>query len=260
MGSNRRADEFDFAQEYVNEVLRPFLPNANSSGFKLSNGVWEEFPLDSVEQFRGSCLDYDTFIDDKCSLIHFTSINSFLSIVQSKELRLNALENLSDTEEWNHLMTKFELNLDDPDIKNFKSCLFSFSTCENNSDNIRNEQMWCEYADKGNGLIIELEVDKYVQSAYLSFLGKIQYTNEMPNELQELKRRHNAFASRHRVGKNVIATTLNALASFYKSHFDFSHENEIRILNYLDKSPYETHYDQAVKYTYNSDLKKLKVL
>lgn len=225
-------DSFKDGRNYVDEVIRPLLPNAQFERFIQNN-----YFLFGPDQLRNS--RYDRPIDDDTYFLHLTSVTKLLEIIRSKTIRMSDFNSFKDKFELTYANNNLVENK--LDFKNLKSCLFALSMCEDTEKNRRNEYMWEKYGDNHKGVIIRLKLDK-CKSVFLDFcLGKIQY-NETNNisELNELKVRHNDFKMKYGKAIDNLDTILLSACSMYKKKW-YKKENEIRLLAYVWKNQNEIH-------------------
>lgn len=234
---------FKKGNQYIEEVIRPLLPNVSLGGFINYN-----YHLSGPGQLLGSI--YEKGINENASFLHFTNISNLLEIIRSKKIRMSDFNSFKD---------RFELcyannNLVDipSDFEDLKSCLFALSMCEDNEDN--HSYMWEKYGDCGKGICIRLKLDKS-KSVFADFyLGKVNYsdTNEI-SELRELKIRHNTFKSKYGEAIDNLDTILLSACSMYKKR-EFEKEKEFRLLAYIKQPKNHYHYSSRypIKHKYNS--------
>jgi len=78
---------FENGNNYVDEVIRPLLPNANFVMFNQN-----KYSLFELEQLRNSI--YDRPLDNDALFLHFTSVTKLLEIIRSKTIRMSTLIHL----------------------------------------------------------------------------------------------------------------------------------------------------------------------
>jgi hypothetical protein len=233
--------------KYIEKVIRPLLPNA-----KLAWHVNDDFNLFSFDQLKGSM--YSRSFNEDSYFLHFTSVTSLLEILRSKTIRMSDFNSFND---------KFELSFannnlvdDSSCFKEMKSTLFAFSMCEDTSDNLTNEYMWCKYGRNHKGVCIKFKINKDKSKFDNFHLGIINYnyceTNDII-ELKELKKRHEEFKKKYNWTINNLDSILLSACSMYKKSEPYSKENEVRLLAYKYKSNNAIHnnIELPIKHKYD---------
>ncbi|MCK4662636.1 MAG: DUF2971 domain-containing protein [Bacteroidales bacterium] len=237
---------FKFGEKYINEVIKPLIPNANLGRF-----INNRYYLFEPGLFNNSI--YERILDEESYFFHFTSISSLLEIIRSKTIRMSDFNTFSDDFE----LTFANNNLvgNPSEFKEYKSCLFALSMCEVSDMNLQNEYLWKNYGDNHRGVCIRLKFDKRKSILNDFYLGKIIYkdTNQI-SELEELKKRHKNFETRYGKAIDNLDEILLSICSMYKKVNPYENENEIRLLAYIHKEKNHIHSNSSypIRHKYNS--------
>jgi len=240
---------FENGNNYVDEVIRPLLPNANFVMFNQN-----KYSLFELEQLRNSI--YDRPLDNDALFLHFTSVTKLLEIIRSKTIRMSDFNSFKDEFELSFANNNLVENISD--FQDFKSCSFAFSMCEDIEKNRQNEYMWNEYGDKHKGVIIRFKLDKKKSVFYKFHLGRINYRdNEKIEEIRELRTRHYNFVNKYGITIENLDNIILTVCSMYKKTIPFKQENEIRLLAYIPKMENQIHsihtnQTYPIKSKYNS--------
>jgi|GEM_PF-4803876 len=160
------------------------------------------------------------YFDSENDFIHFTSLDSLFSILNSRHLRLYNLLNMDDKFELEYARKALLLKTDSDD--EVKEKLYSFSMCS--SSEILNEEpkkkkhlLWKLHGHDGNGVIIRLKIMNELSSWINYHLTKCFYDLKNFSAIKEL----------NKITQNEILET--KLACFIKLPI-YEFENEIRLI------------------------------
>ena len=184
----------------------------------------------------------EPFIEtDKTSkFIHYTDVQSFCEIINSKNFRMYNCDNLNDPKEIEYGLKKFGLDLSKDQIENYKRSHFVFSSCIYDDANSEDFNMWRLYGNYGNGIGIvyslEFENDNY-QSENI-YVGNINYgdNNQKMNSFKQFIDYHNKFNSDYHLFNNT-PKLFPLISGFFKDDI-WSIEKESRIFStcYIDEN------------------------
>ncbi|HAZ02027.1 MAG TPA: hypothetical protein DD653_01415 [Marinilabiliales bacterium] len=237
---------FKFGENYINEVIKPLIPNANLGWF-----INRSYYLFGPGLFNNSI--YERKLDEESYFFHFTSISSLLDIIRSKTIRMSDFNSFSDNFELTYANNNLVEN--PSEFKEYKSCLFALSMCEESVENLQNDYLWENYGDNHRGVCIKLKFVKQKSILNDFYLGKIIYkdTNQIL-ELEELKKRHKDFENKYGEAIDNLDEILLTVCSMYKKAIPYKDENEIRLLAYIHKSENYIHTNSRspIRHKYNS--------
>lgn len=243
---------FKYGDQYIDEVIRPLLPNANLGSF-----IMNKYYLFGPGQLNGSI--YERELEDEIFFFHFTSISSLLEIIRSQTIRMSDFNTFRDDFE----LTLANNNLVENPLKfeDYKSCLFALSMCEESKENLHSNYLWENYGDKHRGVCIRLRFDK--KKSYLNdfYLGKIIYTStNQISELEELKKRHSDFKIKYGKAIDNLDEILLSVCSMYKKSNPFENEKETRLLAYIQKNKNQIHtnLNHPIRHRYNSQKDRIE--
>lgn len=243
---NKMETFFKFGENYINEVIKPLIPNANFGWF-----INYSYYLFEPGLFNNSI--YERKLDEESYFFHFTSISKLLEIIRSKTIRMSDFNSFNDDFE----LTFANNNLvENPsEFKEYKSCLFALSMCEESDENLQNDYLWENYGDNHRGVCIRLKLDKRKSILNDFYLGRIIYKDiNQILELEELKKRHKDFENKYGKAIDNLEEILLTVCSMYKKAIPYKDENEIRLLAYIHKGKNYIHTNSRspIRHKYNS--------
>lgn len=237
---------FKFGEKYINEVVKPLIPNANLGRF-----INDSYYLFEPGLFDNSI--YEREIHEESYFFHFTSFSNLLEIIRSRTIRMSDFNSFSDDFELtfanNNLVEK------PSEFKEYKSCLFALSMCEESDKNLQNDYLWENYGDNHRGVCIRLKFDKRKSILNDFYWGKIIYKDtKQISELEELKKRHKDFENKYGKAIDNLDEILLTVCSMYKKSIPYKDENEIRLLAYIHKEKNQIHTNSShpIRHKYNS--------
>jgi len=177
------------------------------------------------------------------TLIHYTSIDSLFSILNSDILRMYNCVNKNDPWEINHANSKYEIGLNDLELLDFKQNNFitSFFEYDMRLQN-DNKYLWNEYGNKGKGAGLVFEIENMNDSWEECYIGKVCYEDSsIPNSIYkrfiEFVKFHNEFNNQYHLFENT-PSILSAIALHFKE-VKWASENEVRIFAYCPFDKYD---------------------
>ena len=203
--------------------------------------------------------------------IHYTDIQSFCEIINSKHFRMYNCDNLNDPKEIEYGLNKFGLKLSEQQIQEYKRSHFVFSSCKYNDDCSDDFNMWRLYGNNGKGIGIvfslEFENDNYQSEGI--YVGDVNYgtKNEKLNLFKEYIQFHNDFNDKQKLFNNT-PKLFSLISGFFKDDI-WSLEKESRIFStcYIDElgeidhnilsNNFNTHLKKTIETTINSSGKQV---
>lgn len=168
-------------------------------------------------------------------LYHYTSCRSCLEILKHNTLLFNKLKNMNDINELYRPVFFDNLNMSSSKM-NKEACRFinQFQQISLTLDRKRKgfdiPAMWGHYANKGKGVCIVFDKDKFIKSLkdnkYIIKHGKISYTNKFsPDFFIKQSTRGRIFLTKRRIKE-----------LFFRKTTDWAYEQEYRIIAYAPNS------------------------
>lgn len=248
-------------EKYNKIVLRPFWKDnifRSAGGTYIPNqrcDYFEATPLISAKLLSGTPLEYK----GNNKFLHYTSLQSLISILKSKKIRLYDFNNFNDPTEFiytNKYFRKFE---NSTCLREYKRQLFGLSMCEFEENVVNNNiNLWRLYSDNGKGACITFEIDKEnIENIQDFSFGKINYNQNLKNisELDDIITRDERFKSDFNFYCSNLSDVIAPLCCFYKSDL-FSIEKEVRLFHF-SKRQYYKHSSEHVQFELNKDFKKV---
>ncbi|OFX18438.1 MAG: hypothetical protein A2033_17545 [Bacteroidetes bacterium GWA2_31_9] len=208
-----------------------------SKGTNGRLGRVEMQPSCQSDIFKDSILEYK----GNYRFLHFTKYCILESIIKSKTIRMYELNHMEDKNElilgYTNFINQQNNNfINENLLKEDKSKLFSLSLNEYDEESITKEYMWEKYGDKGSGVCLDISIDtSNFKDWFRLYIGSIQYIEKGKTKLNQLGNNYNNFISKHNFKIYNISEYLAVLFSFYKTKTKFEPENEVRLLNYVEK-------------------------
>lgn len=184
---------------------------------------------------EGKCMQYPgkelSLEEKKQRLYHFTSYKSFTMIWLTQTLKFGKVTDMNDMFEHNFSSQCYSLN----DMKNMElyhnekrlykqiSLTMDYDTY---TQGCMPPMMWGQYADKGNGVCIELDYDKLKQHIKPTMLhDAVKYVDPLPEPPEITQEVANNFDSFFKEKQKEL---------FFTKHQSWSNENEYRIVSKED--------------------------
>jgi hypothetical protein len=164
--------------------------------------------------------------------IHYTSIQSFIEILNSGNFRMYNCHNLNDPKEIEYGLIEFGLELTPDEIHDFKRNHFILSSCVYDEQSQDDFSMWRFYGDDGKGVGIVFEIE-YGEEDFMKsgiHLGNVQYglNNEKMELIKKFFKFHFEFNNEHHLFQNK-PNLFPLLSSFFKKEI-WQIEKESRIV------------------------------
>lgn len=231
----KRKAAYEKVSAYFNNVIRPFFPNCRAKhitdeyidGVHLGYGA-----VITLDPINNQLFESDYYYDKNLEFIHYTTFNNCLNIIREKSLRMYNLNSMDDSFELKYASKDIFKGLNDEQIYNWKSNIYTFSMCEMNVENNKQSlDLWRRYGDDGKGVGVVIEVDKENQKTwYNRYLSRIQYGS---NLIEQIAKRHVDFLKEQEIFHILgdYQELLLNLCCFHKPPI-YETEKEIRYFEY----------------------------
>jgi hypothetical protein len=219
-------------QEFLVNVIQPLLPNAKYSE-TFHNGDFNNPSKTFYGMLSTNLLLKDSIYEcnNPDSLIHFTSVQSLLKILENGYFRMSKLNDLDDKSEMSYASQLLETNpifrYENELLEKYKTNLYCLSSCENNQDTIKDSFMWETYGLKGTGVMIEYSISN--DNANLFVLGKVKYGKDELEPIQEFVKRAVSFQVQNELFPHNAIELCSIFNSFHKSK-RYQNEKELRLI------------------------------
>lgn len=249
-----------FIDLYFEEVLKPILPNAQKGGHSSwgnADGTDQAVQMDLLglaETYNKSIYSYT----GPLTFIHYTSVDSIINILNSGEIRLYDLNNMTDPNELNYAFNHIAEEINPDKIRTLKSQLFSFSFCKYDAELLPDDfEMWRLYGLDGNGVGLVFTIDQDNRNTWHHcILSEILYGEDKKQSLLEFRKRDKAFKEKYK-GQITLENTHElalAMAALHKDDI-FRNEKEVRLL-WTTKETNKTWIDHDTDYDIYETLNK----
>jgi hypothetical protein len=248
--------------DIVNRYIAPFTDKRTSaSDFFNGNKLFSLYGINGMEVF------FDVF-NGKApaqklipqSLFHYKRFDLAGKFIENDYVTASALSNFTDetkkedVKEYEHFFKTVNIGTDQSSIDKQKDDLFIFCLTDNNCT----ERFWDEYANKGKGLCLELEIT-YKPGNIWYDLNRICYDNDDENKFQFFadmqKKIHETF------DKYLSINGLAKFGALYKRN-RFAWEQETRLLIHKDNGIFKITETDNKKYMiipFNNQLFSIKI-
>lgn len=219
------------------EGARTFFPNLNTSSiFSMFSGDLDYASSGKIE-FNDKIFDVCFSENKPYEIIHYTSFNAFLEIINSQSIRMYNCNNLNDPKEIEHGFKSMNFDFDDESIKKTKRNHFILSTSKYDEEENDDFNMWRLYGQNGMGVGLVFEVPKEINNWKNITINEIEYTSKSRNaKSKDFIEFHQEFQKTHNLFEN-IPTIIPLIASFHKDEI-WSMENETRIVAHCPFNEY----------------------
>lgn len=177
------------------------------------------------------------------TLIHYTSIDTLFSILNSGILRMYNCINKNDQLEIIHADSKYEIELKEDELLDFKrnnfiTSFFEYDMVKEND----NKYLWEEYGGKGKGAGLVFEIENMNDSWEECYIGKVCYDDKSNSDsiykrFIKFVEFHKEFNIQYRLFENT-SSILSAIALHFKEG-KWANENEVRIFAYCPFDEYD---------------------
>lgn len=251
------------------------LENKISEYFKLVNQIFPELSISSTFSMYSG--EYPTSADIKLSnqslafknrfaytgnFVHYTSLEGFLNIINSQEIRLFNCKNLNDKLELKYAVKELGIKMSESELETQRQNFFILSACKYNLKLCNDDfNLWRLYSNSGLGIAIVFEIENFRDDWINIFYGKVEYgvSNKQNNDLIKFIDIHQEFNEKYNLFQN-IPSMIPAIGLHFKNKI-WKIENEIRLIAYcpfddytLEKKPFELgnpYLSSTLKHTIN---------
>lgn len=178
--------------------------------------------------------------------IHYTSVSNLCNILNEDSIRMYNLIHKNDPREFDYLIKKYKLQIDEEEINLFKRSFHLFSMCKYDEVEKDNFNMWRNYGKDGHGIGIVFELLNDNWDYFL--LGETQYEEDELSEHRICKIINIYNEYREFINRNRIPILFGSLFLYHKNKI-WKDEREVRIFTYLS---YNEH-----SLTFNNELSEL---
>lgn len=230
----------DKVKEYLEKVEPHFSGIRMASSFSLYSG---EFPTSGNIQFSGVSKAFKTKfnLDNKQTFIHYTSIDTMVNIINTKNIRMYNCANLNDSLEMEFALKEQSFQISKEDLQSFKDYTFLLSGCKYNvAENDEDFSMWRFYGNSGKGVGMVFEIENVADDWQGAFMNDVYYgkKNEQFKDFLRFLDFHNDFQKENQLFQN-IPYFIPAYAFLFKDEI-WSVEKEIRLFAYCGFDKYFT--------------------
>lgn len=218
------------------EAIYPSIEFGYSSGSSVNEEVHSSGLEFMVSQSALEGTSYN--IGNHRSFIHYTSIEALTNILNSQSLKLFSLNSMNDPYEFNALIKKFELAIDNNVIDLFKRALFVSSFCRYDEAEKDDFNMWRLYGKDGAGVGIVFEIVNENIDWKTFIIGKVDYDSKSLNN-QRLKQAIsliNHYVKEKGLVLDRVPSLIGLFLSLYKNEI-WRLENEYRLLSFYEYNP-----------------------
>lgn len=227
-------------KEYL-EKAREILPGIDSysAAFSLFSGDEPTSGKITLSNQSNAIKANFNYSENKC-LIHYTSMDSMFSILNSQALRMYNCLNLNDAKEIEYANSQFNIELSPEETKNFKQNNFVTSFCEYDMI-LQNDDfnLWRLYGNQGHGVGLVFEVENMNDSWDEVFIGKVFYdmNDSIIRKFSAFVEFHKEFNRVHKLFENT-PSILSAIALHLKDDI-WKTENEVRLFAHCPFDEYD---------------------
>ena len=244
-----RDKEIDDIHKEFNEIVEEEL-----EGFKVTRTSSQSSPfLGGPASFQARFYNKNAHLkgtkyhlENNFELVHFTSFQVLNSILSHRVIRLYNLMNSNDPTEYEWASSVLGIDVANKDF--IKKNTFTFSTCS--SDELENDYMWANYADKEYGVALKFSIANDIdlwENFYFSNIryGELDHISSLGKRLYQLNEKY---------PKCDFDIELHHLLAFHKENIDrWAYEREIRILGIAPFSGNERHCNVFQDFKKNYD-------
>jgi hypothetical protein len=249
----------DKKSEYFNSVRQIFPELAISSSSSIYSG---DAPTSARIELSNQSKAFKNRFSYSGSLIHYTSLDSLMNILNSQEVRLFNCRNLNDKMELGYAVKELGIEMSKEELELQRQNFFIFSACEYDPK-LRNDDfnLWRLYSNSGYGAAIVFEITNLKDEWSNVFYGKVCYgtDSELHQNLINFIEIHQNFNTKYRLFEN-IPSIIPAIGLHFKNRI-WSIENEIRLIAFCPYDKYtlesaflegeNAYLSQTIKHTIN---------
>ncbi|MFY8069525.1 MAG: DUF2971 domain-containing protein [Flavobacterium sp.] len=244
----------DEKKEKYLKLVQPIFPELDIAGsFSMYSG---DAPKSGKITLGNESTAFKNKFKNSGDFIHYTSLESVLNILNTKQLRLYNCQNLNDKLEVKYAVKEFGLQIPEDDLETFRQQLFVFSASTYDI-NLKNDDfnLWRLYGNSGLGAAIVFGIENFSDDWESLFFGKISYELDVNiyEDFKKFIKIHQDFNNEYALFEN-IPSIIPIIALHFKNKI-WSIENEIRLIAHcpFDKYSLETiHYESGNSYLTNT--------
>lgn len=218
------------------EGARKFFPDLKASTiFSMFSGELDS-PSSGKIEFSGKSLIDKDIENGGLSIVHYTTFESFINIINNGNVRMYNCLNMNDSKELEFGIKSLEIELSQEMIDEQKRNYFIFSGSRYKSEEDENFNLWRFYGDFGKGIALVFEVPKEIVNWPGMVLNKVEY-GQSQGLVKEFVKFHNDFQQAYKLFENV--PDLFPLLSLFVKDQMWSTEQEYRILAHCPFDEYD---------------------
>jgi len=212
----------------------PELGISTSSSFYNS-----DFPISAEIELSNQSEAFKNKFKYSGSFIHYTSLDSLISIINSQEIRLFNCQNLNDKLELKYAVKELGISITEAELELQRQNFFIFSACEYDL-NLNNDDfnLWRLYSNSGFGAAVVFEIENLSDNWDNIFYGKVSYgiDDDRNKDLIKFIDLHQRFNEKYKLFEN-IPSIIPAIGLHFKNKI-WNIENEIRLIAFC---PFDKH-------------------
>ena len=217
-------------KEYLEKIETHFSGLRMASSFSIYSPG--EFPTSGDIQFSGISKAIKTKfnLDSKETIIHYTSIDTMVNIINTKNIRMYNCANLNDSFEMQFALKEQSFQISKEDLQSFKDHTFLLSGCKYNmAEKDDDFNMWRFYGNNGKGVGMVFEIENVADDWDGVFMNDVYYgnKNEQFKDFLGFLDFHNDFQKENQLFEN-IPYIIPAYAFLFKDDI-WSVEKETRL-------------------------------
>jgi hypothetical protein len=237
-GKITESEEVGLVAELTKEVqsLLPYIEFSFSSGSSVGGLV-----MSTEVQFTVNQNTLNNVLNGggaSKTLIHYTSVESYLNILHSQELRLFDLNYSNDPLEIINLIERTGVKTSKEKIEESKRSIFTTSFCSYNDQEGEDFNMWRLYGNNGRGvgLVFEVMNENMNWSDYI--LGKVNYGKSNIDQL--IKQVYSILDKYENLGLVLdCKPQIVELISVFNKDKIWQNESEMRLATYHKYNQYD---------------------
>jgi hypothetical protein len=232
------SDEAKLVADLTKEIqtVLPFIEFSFSSGSSVGGKV-----ISSEVQFTVNQNALNDLLNTGSSskmLIHYTSIESYLNILHSQELRLFDLNYSNDPLEIVNLIKRIGINITQNEIEESKRSIFTSSFCNYTVGQGEDFNMWRLYGNSGRGVGLVFEIMNETMNWNDYILGKVNYGESNIDQL--IEKVYSIIDKYEKLGLVLeCKPQIVELISVFNKDKIWQNESELRLATYHKYNQYD---------------------
>lgn len=177
---------------------------------------------------------------DSIKLIHYTSLETLITILKDQKFYLSNIKNVNDPQEFLQVFNKsnyFDWKDKDRYINDVLEKIYFASFCEYEDNSKEHFDLWRLYGNDGKGVGIVFEINNINREIWENFhLSYVHYDDdESKNPLIDLLNSyyHNIYKKYESDGIDTLSNGILKCLSFHKNSI-WQKEEEVRLLHFVD--------------------------